>query len=119
MAKMANYKKIKAKDVESLDFDTWELKDLINQSDSKKLSAGIVIHKGNKPELHHSDLSDRIYYVLSGKGKFHFKEELVEVEERDLIFLPKGTVYCSVGDDNFTCLSISSPPFDQKHEVND
>lgn len=116
---MAGYKKIKAKDVKSLDFGTWELKDLIDQSDSKKLSAAIITHKGNKPELHHSDLSDRIYYAISGKGEFHFKDEVIKVEEGDLIFLPKGTVYCSVGDNDFACLSISSPSFDQEYEIND
>lgn len=116
---MPRYKKITTKNIKSLDFGDWELKDIINKNDSKKLSVAIVIHKGNKPEFHYSDLSDRIYYVISGSGEFHFKNEIVKVEEEDLIFIPKNVSYCSVGKDNFTCLSILGPAFDPEHEIAD
>ena len=116
---MSNYKKISTHNIKSIDFGDWELKDIINKNDSKNISVAIIVHKGNEVELHHSDLSDRIYFVILGKGKFHFKNEIVNVGEGDLIYIPKNVSYCSVGQDNFTCLSVLSPAFDQEYEIVD
>jgi len=38
-------------------------------------------------------LSDRVYFVVSGKGEFDVNGEKVDVEKNDVIIIPKNTIY--------------------------
>jgi len=63
--------------------------------------------------------SDKIYYVLSGKGEFITKEEKMQAQRRDVIIVPRGTPYYfrSVGKSIFKILLVSAPSFDRAFEV--
>jgi mannose-6-phosphate isomerase-like protein (cupin superfamily) len=56
------------------------------------------------------DLSDRVYYLLSGQGEFQVGQAPTEtVHQGDLIFIPKGRPYSFSG--NMTYLVINVPAF--------
>ena len=58
---------------------------------------------------------DRIYFIISGKGKFIINEKESLVSKNDLIFIPKNTPYNIIGKMKYTVLS--SPEFNSKHDV--
>lgn len=63
-------------------------------------------------------LSDRIYYVVGGKGYFVIKGDATSVEEGDVIIVPKNTPYDYYNaDDVLKLFLIHTPAYDKDHEV--
>ena len=60
-------------------------------------------------------LSDRIYYVLEGKGRFIINNKIFPVIKTDLIIVPKNTSYDYVG--KMKLFLVHVPAFDQKYEM--
>ncbi len=58
---------------------------------------------------------DRIYFVISGTGKFTIDGKNTSVSKNDLIFIPKNTPYDISG--NLKYFMISSPEFHPSHDV--
>ncbi len=58
---------------------------------------------------------DRIYFILSGKGKFIIDGKSGTASKSDLIFIPKNTPYDISGKLRY--FLISNPEFDPKHDV--
>lgn len=58
---------------------------------------------------------DRMYFILSGKGKFIIDDVENEVGPEDLIFVAKGTPYNIIGQMKY--FSICSPEFNPKDDV--
>ena len=40
-----------------------------------------------------NETSDRVYYVIEGKGEFTINDEVFSVKETDVIIIPKNTPY--------------------------
>jgi mannose-6-phosphate isomerase-like protein (cupin superfamily) len=56
------------------------------------------------------DASDRVYYILSGKGMFTLGEAApAKAETGDTVFIPRGTPYAFEGD--LTYLVMNGPAF--------
>src|SRR3989344_3114868 len=62
-----------------------------------------------------STLSDRIYYVLAGEGKFIIDGQDFSVLEGEVVIVPKDTFYDYVGE--MKLLLVHAPAFDSKSEV--
>ena len=62
--------------------------------------------------------SDRIYFVLEGKGKFIINDEVVAVEKYDVIIVPKNTPYDYKSTGGVLKLFlVHIPAYDPKNEV--
>ncbi len=62
-----------------------------------------------------SKISDRIYLVLDGSGKFTIGEKTIQVKKMDVIIVPKNTPYDYKG--KMKLYLVHSPAFDQSKEV--
>ena len=58
---------------------------------------------------------DRIYFIISGKGKFIIDDKEKEVSENDLVFVPKNTPYNFEG--KMTYFLVCSPAFKPEDDV--
>lgn len=58
---------------------------------------------------------DRIYFIISGKGKFIIDKEETSVSKNDLIFIPKNTPYDLSGKLKY--FLICSPEFKKEDDV--
>ncbi|MDO9028276.1 MAG: hypothetical protein Q7U68_05380 [Candidatus Roizmanbacteria bacterium] len=59
--------------------------------------------------------SDRVYYVLEGKGEFIIKQEIIAVESTDVIIVPKNTEYDYRG--KMKLFMVHVPAYDEEYEV--
>lgn len=61
--------------------------------------------------------SDRVYYVLAGRGKFFIgkKEKAVPMKKSDVIIVPKNTPYDYRG--RMKLFLVHAPAFDPKKEI--
>jgi len=85
----------------------------INKLLTNELPFSITQLKLNgKNKLVKNKICDAVYYILQGSGKFIINGNETEVEQGDLIFLPKNTTYQDEGV--MTMLSVYYPPFDSK-----
>lgn len=60
-------------------------------------------------------LSDRVYYVLEGKGEFIINDEIIPVEATDVVIVSKNTPYNYRG--KMKLFLVHTPAFDPVHEV--
>ncbi len=84
---------------------------------TKRLSKNVslaVINAKNHVATTKSVKSDRIYYVLNGKLRVIYKNNLWTALPGDVIFIPMKTLYSSSG--TFVAIAINSPAFDIKYE---
>lgn len=82
---------------------------------SPKYSAALIEINGNHGKIK-ALKSDRIYFILSGKGIFEVAGEKHEATKGDLIFIPKKTPYNIIGKMKY--LLVNSPAFNPKEDVN-
>lgn len=66
-----------------------------------------------------STRSDRVYYVLSGKGEFKSQRSNLKVGKSDVVIVPKNTPYdyMRIGSDKLKMFMIHAPAFDEKSVV--
>jgi mannose-6-phosphate isomerase-like protein (cupin superfamily) len=85
-----------------------------SKSDFPNASASIF-----EVENHHgkvkTTLSDRVYYILEGKGEFIIAGETIAVEPSDVIIVPKNTEYDYKGKMRLFLVHI--PAYDESFEI--
>lgn len=88
-----------------------------SQEDFSNASAAYFEVTGNHGKIKTS-LSDRIYYVVEGKGEFIIDEEHILVEKTDVIIVPKNTPYdyCAI-DGILKLFLVHTPAYDQNAET--
>ena len=59
--------------------------------------------------------SDRIYYVIEGKGTFIINDKSVPVRKTDVVIVPKNAPYNYKG--KMKLFLVHVPAFDEKYEV--
>ena len=59
--------------------------------------------------------SDRVYYFINANAKFTIDNKTVQVNNGDLIFISKNTIYSVEG--TFDAVLINTPAFDIKNEI--
>lgn len=62
-----------------------------------------------------STVSDRIYYVIEGKGEFVINNEVIPVSRSDVIIVPKNTPYDYRG--TLKVFLVHIPAWDLKGEI--
>jgi len=81
---------------------------------TKKYDAALIGINGNHGKVK-ALRSDRIYFILSGKGVFEIAGKKHAVTKGDLVFIPKKTPYNIIGKMEF--FLVNSPAFDPKEDV--
>lgn len=90
------------------------------KEDLGRASVGIVEVRGRHGRIR-NPVSDRIYLVLDGEGKFCFGgeegqvEETVRVYKDDVLLIPKGTVYDYEG--RMRLFLAHSPAYEQDSDT--
>lgn len=59
--------------------------------------------------------SDRLYFVLHGKGIFIIGDQKIQIKRKEIMIVPKNTKYSYFG--NMECLLVNSPAFDKTKEL--
>lgn len=72
------------------------------------------VYKGHEKYCTNKE-STHIYYVISGKGKFKINDNIYEVEEGNIIEIPKNTKFIFAGE--MKLLLIMNPAFNPKDEI--
>ncbi|OIN89542.1 hypothetical protein AUJ59_01265 [Candidatus Beckwithbacteria bacterium CG1_02_47_37] len=78
------------------------------------MSAAWFECNGKHPKMK-SFNSDRLYFILQGKGEFIVNNQSVTVKQKEVIIIPKNTPYNYKG--KFTCFLVHCPAFDRKQEI--
>lgn len=60
-------------------------------------------------------VSDRIYFIIRGRGEVFSDNQWENVTENDCIYIKKNTAHSIRG--NLTYAIITSPPFDPQNEI--
>jgi mannose-6-phosphate isomerase-like protein (cupin superfamily) len=60
-------------------------------------------------------LSDRIYFILEGKGEFIINDKIIPVEATDVVIVPKNTPYDYRG--KMKLFLVHTPAFNADHEI--
>jgi mannose-6-phosphate isomerase-like protein (cupin superfamily) len=108
------YKIIKPAHVEEKNLGAIAVQNLFFDKHMNNLSVAKVTLTGEQTFGYNKE-SDVAYYVLQGRGKFHFETKTESVKKGDLIFIPKNTKYKDSG--KLTLLAIATPKFDGKKRV--
>ena len=62
--------------------------------------------------------SDRVYYIIEGKGEFEIDNELIDVEQSDVVIVPKNTPYNYRSKKGLMKLFlVHTPAFDPDKEI--
>ncbi len=62
--------------------------------------------------------SDRVYFIVDGKGEFIINEEVIPVEKSDMVIVPKTTPYDYRAKEGVLKLFlVHTPAFDPDSEV--
>jgi len=100
-------------------FERGAKKGWIYNSASDFENVNIVLLKltGNHGKIR-NEKSDRVYYILKGKGQFITKNENYVTGENDVVIIPRNTPYDfePYDDKGLECLLINCPAFDRKSE---
>ena len=88
-----------------------------SKKDFERASAAIFEVTGRHGKIK-SLVSDRIYFVLSGKGEFIINGKVVPVEKNDVIIVPKNTPYdYRTVKGKLKLFLVHTPAFDNNKEV--
>jgi len=60
-------------------------------------------------------VSNRVYYVIEGSGKFVIEGKEVAVKATDVVIIPKNTVYDYMG--KMKLFLVHTPAYDPKNEI--
>ena len=83
----------------------------------KRASAAIFEVTGSHGKVK-SLVSDRVYFILEGKGEFTINGKKVLVEKNDVIIVPKNTPYdYRTLKGKLKLFLVHAPAFDSKKEV--
>ncbi|RJQ24853.1 hypothetical protein C4577_06945 [Candidatus Parcubacteria bacterium] len=62
-----------------------------------------------------TSLSDRIYYVIEGRGEFFVGKEVVPVRSTDVVIIPRDTEYDYKGE--IKLFLVHTPAYDDEYEI--
>ncbi len=90
-----------------------EIKNLITRAECSNVSvAEAELDGSHGPSRNH--LSDRIYYLISGRAVVTIDGDTHEIAPGDVVLIPKGAVHAVSGTAHY--LVINSPAFDPGRE---
>lgn len=90
-----------------------------NSKEDFRRASALYIEVTKKHGKTMSTKSDRIYYVLDGKGEFKVKNKVYRVKRSDVIIVPKNTPYDykALAGTTLKLFLVHSPAFDQEFVV--
>lgn len=87
------------------------------KEDFKSASAAYFEVTGKKGSVK-STLSDKVYYIVDGSGKFEIDGKLILVAKYDVVIVPKNTPYNYWATNCILRLFlVHTPAFDEKSET--
>ena len=71
---------------------------------------------GSMQAVHGHPDNEQVYVIVRGRGVMQAGDEMQEVGEGTLVFIPPGTAHAikNTGDEPLVFVSATSPPFDPK-----
>lgn len=104
--------------VASLEADESTKNDPIKRTfvvDGEHLTANVGIVRDSGNALHTQEDHDEVLVIIEGGVDFRVGEEVREVKEGDLVFIPRGTLHGPILDEgqSFAALSVFAPHFDR------
>jgi mannose-6-phosphate isomerase-like protein (cupin superfamily) len=110
--------KFTLKNAYKVGWDGWSGWAYSSKEDFKQASA-IYIEVTKKHGKTMTKESDRVYYVLDGRGEFNINGKEVLVEKSDVIIVPKNTPYDyrRVGKETLKLYLVHVPAFDPRSDV--
>ena len=91
--------------------DIMNVKSLLSSKDFKNISISIIKQSGTNKK-HRQMKCHYFAFVMAGSGEYLIDNKKYNVENGDLIIIPKGTAYKDSG--NMTLLVINTPRFNPK-----
>lgn len=107
-------KKFQYKNAFPIEWEGIEARSYTSEEDLDSASAIVFEVNGNHGKVK-STVSDRVYYVIEGKGKFVTDKQEVLVKATDVILVPKNTPYDYQGEMKLFLVHV--PAFDPNGEV--
>ncbi len=86
----------------------------MDKAESKKMSCAYINVGGRHGKIKNIK-SDRLYFVISGNGKFIVNDKSMDVKKTDAILIPKSTPYDYKG--RMKLFLIDCPAFDPKADI--
>lgn len=90
------------------------VEDLYNDPRNPEYSLARVYIDGNNNEVQHL-VSDALYTVESGNGRFVIGGEVMDVKKGDKIFIPRGIPYSNSG--KMVLLAFNTPRFNSENVI--
>ena len=89
----------------------------IARSDTQSVHL-VFMPVGKKVRAHYHKERDEFYVVLQGRAKLRIKNDIYEVGEGHVAFIPRGTIHGieSIGVDPLIVIFVSSPPYDPRKD---
>ncbi len=81
---------------------------------NKNFSGSLISLSGKHPRIKNK-IEDRIYFIISGHGKFTVGKQVHSVKSEDLVYIPKMTEYEMEGEMKY--FLISSPEFNKDNDI--
>ncbi len=92
----------------------WVSKMKFTLENGREFDRGDVKGKAYNSKMRILD-TDRLYFVIKGKGEFIINSEVIPVKETDVVIIPKNTPYEYRGI--MKCFLVNSPAFDRSKEI--
>ena len=89
----------------------------IARSDTQSVHL-VFMPVGKKVRAHYHKERDEFYVILQGRAKLRIKNDIYEVGEGHVAFIPRGTIHGieSIGVDPLIVIFVSSPPYDPRKD---
>jgi len=85
-----------------------------SKEDFPDMSCAYIIVTGTHGKIKNIK-SNRIYFVIEGKGEFIVNDKSIQARTGDVVIIPKNTPYDFKGD--MRLFLVSSPAFDPKADI--
>ncbi len=99
--------------------------ELIESEERKKLDFALAVGflpKGRKALAHHHDISEELYYFLSGEGRVRVGREYFDVKKGSLVYIPVNNIHAlenKSDSEELEVLCVSSPAYTEKDFIFD
>lgn len=94
----------------------YSIKNYLTKDFNENFSLAVSELKDGVHELTKSVVSDRIYYLITGKAKFLLDNDEIEVKAKDVLYIEKNTEYSFSG--SFEAVLINIPAFGIENDRN-
>jgi len=77
-----------------------------------------TVKRGGKSLPHRLKSSSEVYLIIRGTGLIHIAEEVMEVKEGQIVYIPPGSIQYieNIGDGDLVFYCIVDPPWSQEDE---